>query len=501
MNIEIPPVNMTVIAPLTTLFAWASALLLVDVFLVPEKRKAWTGYLALAGLLLTAVVALVVQLSVPITGDTSIRSFSGMVVLDTFALTITWIFVIIAAITIAISIDYLPRHDIELGEFYPLVLFATGGMILLGQSTNLIMIFLGIELLSITLYVLTAFFYPRFTSEEAGMKYLLLGAFAAGFFVYGIALVYGGAGTVDLVAIGAFLSTQPPPTPGALPNADVALILVGSGLILVAFGFKIALVPFHMWTPDVYEGSPTPVAAYMSVGTKGAALAALLRILLIAIPLLSTFWVPVLGALAVMTMLLGNIGALQQNNVKRMLAYSSIGHAGYILLGVMAASSHGTEGFLFYLLAYALANLGAFAILIALERRGEAAWNIDDFAGLWQRRPLLAMAMATFMLSLAGVPPTAGFFGKFLVFAAAWEDGLGILVFFGVLTSAIAAYFYLRIIMRMFMEEPVREIEPVTYRGLMLTIVLALVGTLFLGLIPTPLIDLVQDSLIALAPG
>ncbi len=491
--LELPAVNLLVIAPMLTVFAWATALLLVDVFLIPDNQKRITGYLAIGGLVLAALVALVVQASVPV--GSSIQSFSNMVVMDRFALTITWIFLLIGAIAIAMALDYLPHHDIEMGEFYTLILFATGGMLLLAQSTNLIMIFLGIELLSLTLYILTAFFYPRLSSSEAGMKYLLLGAFAAGFLVFGIALIYGGSGTLDLVEIGRVLAEQQPAA-GLTPEA--LLVLVGSGLVLVGFGFKVALVPFHMWTPDVYEGSPTPVAAFMSVGTKGAVLAALLRVLLVAFPTFEMYWVPVLGALAAATMLVGNLGAIAQQNVKRMLAYSSIGHAGYIMLGVIAASDHGTESFLFYMLAYALTNLGAFAVVISLEKRGENAWSMDDFAGLWSRHPLLAVAMAIFMLSLAGVPPTAGFFAKFLVFAAAWESGLQVLALVGVITSAIAVFFYLRIIVRMFMHEPVRVVQPLLFRGLTVTIAIAAVGTLLFGLLPTPVVDLVQRSVIAL---
>lgn len=481
MEIEIP--NLTVILPAIIVFGWASALLLVDVFAVPATNKRITGYLAIAGLVVAAIAA------VPLWGMNA-SSFSNMVVIDSFALTLTWIFILAAIITIAMALDYLPRQEIEQGEFYPLVMFATGGLILLVQSTNLIMMFLSVELLSITLYILTGFAYPRLASEEAAMKYLLLGAFAAGFFVYGIALIYGAAGTDDLATIGNTVLN--PATPG-----DLTLLLIGSSLVLVAFGFKIALVPFHMWTPDVYEGAPTPVAAFMSVGTKGAALAALLRILTIALPTLDAYWVPVLGGLAVLTMLIGNTAAIAQTNVKRMLAYSSIGHAGYILLGIIAASDHGTEAFLFYLVIYTLANLGAFAVVIALEQRNESAWSLDDFSGLWQRQPLLALAMAVFMISLAGVPPTAGFMGKLFLFSAAWESGLGILALVGVLTSAIAAFFYLRVVVRMFMHEPVRDLQPLLYRGLTVSIAVAVVGTLLFGLIPMPILSLVQQSVLA----
>jgi NADH-quinone oxidoreductase subunit N len=497
-TIPLPTLDLRVVAPILTLFGWATALLVFDVFAIPAQRKRLTGYLALAGLLLTGLVAAWVQVTAQIEPGTSLRfsDMGQMVVLDSFALTLTWIFLIVAALTIIMALDYLPLHNIELGEFYSLILFATGGMIVLAQSTNLIMIFLGIELLSLTLYILTAFFYPRSASEEAGMKYLLLGAFASGFLVYGIALIYGGAGSLDLLSIGQFLAAET--ATGASLSADALLVLIGSGLVLVAFGFKIALVPFHMWTPDVYEGSPTPVAAFMSVGTKGAALASLLRVLMLALPDLQAFWVPVLGALAVATMLVGNIGAIAQVNVKRMLAYSSIGHAGYILIGVIAASDHGGQSFLFYILAYALTNLGAFAVVMTLERRGEQAWNMDDFAGLWGRQPLLALAMAVFMLSLAGVPPTAGFFAKFLVFAAAWESGLWLLALVGVLTSAIAAFYYLRIIVRMFMDDPVRDVQPLVFRGLGISIGIAAVGTIVFGLLPTPLVDLMQRSVLAL---
>ncbi len=482
MEIETP--NLIVILPLLIIFGWACVLLLVDVFAIPDDQSRVTGYLAMAGLVVAAVAA------VPLWGMNE-SSFSTMVVIDSFALLLTWLFILGALITIALSLDYLPRQDIEQGEYYPLILFATGALVLLVQSTNLIMIFLSIELLSITLYVLTGFAYPRLASEEAAMKYLLLGAFAAGFFVYGIALIYGATGTDDLAAIGRVAVAQP------TTAADITLLLIGSGLVLVAFGFKIALAPFHMWTPDVYEGAPTPVAAFMSVATKGAALAALLRILVLALPTLQEYWVPVLGGMAVLTMVIGNTGAIAQTNVKRMLAYSSIGHAGYILLGVMAMSDRGTEAFLFYLFIYTLANLGAFAVVITLEQRNESAWSLDDFSGLWQRQPLLAVAMAVFMVSLAGVPPTAGFMGKFFLFSAAWESGLGALALAGVLTSAIAAFFYLRVVVRMFMHEPVREMQPMLYRGLTISIAVAVIGTVLFGLLPMPILNLAQQSVLA----
>jgi NADH-quinone oxidoreductase subunit N len=483
-QLTIPPVNLTLLAPLLTVVAWAAVLLLVDVFAIAEGNKKLTGYLAIVGLLVAGLVALPLW---NVQGST----FEDMIVLDRYSLALTWIFLLVGAMACAMALDYLPRHGIEQGEFYPLVMFAVAGMILLVQGTDLIVLFLAVEMLSITLYILTGFAYPRLTSEEAAMKYLVLGAFAAGFFVYGIALIYGATGETGLAAIGAALSD-----PAAATNQT--LMLAGAAMVLIALSFKVALVPFHMWTPDVYEGSPSPVAAFMSVGTKGAALAALLRIEATALAGLQAYWLPVLIILAALTMIVGNVGALGQTNVKRMLAYSSVGHAGYLLLGILVAPQVGADAFLFYMLAYALTNLGAFAVVIALEQRGEAAWSLDDFNGLFRRRPMLAVAMALFMLSLAGVPPTAGFFGKLFVFTAATEGGLGLLAVIGVITSAVAAFFYLRVVARMFMQEPTRTIEPALGRSLSADILIAGVGTLLIGLIPYPVLLLAQNSLVAL---
>src|SRR6266511_939167 len=487
---QIPPpsIDYGVTLQLLIVFGWATLLLLIDL-IISANNKRLTGYLSLAGVVAAAVAG------IPLWG-TNGSTFNNMLVLDNFALTLNWIFLLSTAITILISLDYLPRQWIERGEYYVLLLIATGGMMLLGQGADLIVLFLGLELLSITLYVLVGFAYPRLSSEEAAMKYLLIGAFAAGFLVFGIALIYGATGTSNLFDISKALAA-------GLAAEDLALLLAGSALVIVGFGYKISMAPFHMWTPDVYEGAPTPVTAFMSAGTKSAGFAALARFLLQGVGPEYAIWVPAVAVLAALTMIVGNISAVTQTNVKRMLAYSSIGHAGYILMGVLAAgtpaaASRGVEGFLFYLMAYSLTNLGAFAVLIALEQRGEAAWDLSDFAGLWSRQPFLAVAMALCMFSLAGVPPTAGFWGKFYVFTAAWQSDLQWLAIVGVITSAIAAFFYLRIVVQMFMRDVAREAQPSRDRGLALGIGLAALGVIVLGIVPAPLIDLVQQSVLAL---
>lgn len=483
-EIQLPTIDFTVITQIVIVFGWAMVLLLIDLFV---SNKKIIGYLALVGLVGAAAAGIPLW-------NSNLSTFSNMIVLDNFGLILNWIFLGIAAISILISLDYLARQGIERGEYYTLILFATGAMMMLGQGSDLIVLFLGLELLSITLYVLAGFAYPRISSEEAAMKYLLIGAFAAGFLVFGIALLYGATGSSNLATINQVLTTQ------MLTPEYYTLVLVGGALVTIGFGYKIAMAPFHMWTPDVYEGAPTSVTAFMSVGTKGAGFAALTRLLLVALPSLQEVWVPALAVLAALTMIVGNLTAVVQDNVKRMLAYSSIGHAGYILMGLIAARPNqqlGVEGFLFYLVAYSLTNLAAFAILITLEQRGEAAWNFTDFAGLYGRYPWLARAMAVCMFSLAGVPPTAGFTGKFYVFTAAWQADLEWLAVIGVITSAIATFFYLRIMVQMFMRDTVRDIHPTLDRGIGFGIALATLGVLVFGIIPTPIVMLVEQSVLA----
>lgn len=477
-EIQLPAIDYRVILQPAIIFGWAIVLLVLDLF-IANKRT--VGLLALAGLIAAAVAGATMW-------NVEAVTFNEMIQINRYALVFNWIFLGVTAITILISHEYLERQGILRGEYYVLLLMATGAMMLLAQGMDLIVLFLGLELLSITLYILTGFAYPRNASEEAAMKYLIIGAFAAGFLVFGIALVFGATGFSNLVQIGSAL-------PQLAGTSMQQMALVGAALITVGFGYKVAMAPFHMWTPDVYEGAPTPVAAFMSVGTKAAGFAALTQVLLVGFGPLQTLWGAALAALAAVTMLIGNLSALAQRNVKRMLAYSSIGHAGYILMGLLSGTQRGIQGVLFYLVAYAFTNLAAFAVLIALEKRGEAAWDMDDLAGLFRRQPWLAVAMALCMLSLAGVPPTAGFWGKLYVFTAAWEQGYYWLTLIAVLTSAVSVFFYLRIIAQMFMRDSTRTHQSTGGALFRLGLIIATVGILVVGLVPGPIADAVQQAI------
>jgi NADH-quinone oxidoreductase subunit N len=393
------------------------------------------------------------------------------------------IFLITAFLTVLISLNYLGKANIDRGEYYVLMLFSVAGMMLMGMANDLILVFLALELLSIPLYVLSGFARPRLDSEESAMKYFLLGAFSSSFLVFGIALIYGATGSTAL--------------PAVLDRvADSGLALTGVALLLVGFSFKVAAVPFHMWTPDVYEGAPTAVTAFMSVGAKVGGFAAMIRVFVMALPQLSDAWVPAVAVIAALTMILGNLVALAQPNIKRMLAYSSIAHAGYIMMAV-AASADSTEGVgaaLFYMLAYLFTNLGAFAVVIAVERREGQGVLLDDYKGLASRSPWLALALAYFMLSLTGVPPTGGFSGKFFVFRAALDAGLVWLAVVGVVTSVISGYFYLRVVYLAYMFEGEGEVtaRPALHAAVALTVL----ATLILGFMPGPWFELARDAVL-----
>jgi NADH-quinone oxidoreductase subunit N len=374
---------------------------------------------------------------------------AGAVAADDFALFFHVLLLGIAAIAVLLSPSYLRATGIDRGEYYALLLFSVVGMLGLVSCRELVSLFVALEIMSVAVYALAGLHRQRPESQEAAMKYFITGAFSSAFFLYGVALLYGVSGSTSLARIA--------PAVRAATGGAGAMALVGAGLLLVGFGFKVASVPFHMWAPDVYEGAPTTVTALMSAGVKTAAFGALLRVFVQALPSLASQWQPAVAALAVLTMVVGNLGALAQKSIKRMLAYSSVGHAGYLLTAVVAAPGVGTEAVLFYLVAYSAVNLGGFGALASLARDGQEPVLFAEVAGLARRRPLLAAALAVFMISLTGIPISAGFVGKFYLFTAAVDGGYVTLAIVGMLMSAVSAYYYLGVVVAMYMREPVGE--------------------------------------------
>jgi len=477
------------ILPLLVLSGWACALLLVDLW-IPKDRKAITAFLAICGLAVTTAVLTAVALAVE--GE-PIFAFGGMVTFDGFTVFLNGVVLLVGATAILLALNYLKRANIERGEFYSLLLFSIVGMMMMASASDLIVVFLALETLSIPLYILSGFARPRLDSEESALKYFLLGAFSSGFLVYGIALTYGATMTTNLAQITAAVAANE----SLVKNP---LLLAGMALILVGLGFKVAAVPFHMWTPDVYEGAPTVVTAFMSVGAKIGGFAALIRVFFTAFPSLAADWVPVVAVISALTMILGNVAAIAQSSIKRMLAYSSIAHAGYILMAAVAGGTGSLASFsasaaMFYLLGYAIMNLGAWAVVIAVEKDGQAG-KVDDFAGLGATRAGLALAMTLFMLSLTGLPPTVGFVGKFYVFNAAIQAGYLWLALVGVITSLVSAFYYLRIVMAMWMKPG--EGAATTPLALNWVVGLTAVATFILGIVPGPLLSAAERALLAL---
>ena len=474
--------NFSVVLPITFLAAWACVLLLVDLFV---KRKGITAFLAALGLALTLGLTLS-QIGVANT------SFNNMVIVDGFSTFVNALLLVSGLFGVALAYGYIKRTGLERGEYYTLLLFSILGMMLMAQAGDLIIVFLALEMLSIPLYVLSAFARPKPDAEEAGLKYFLLGAYSGGFVVYGIALVFGATGTTALNAI---------VKAAADPSTNPVLLTVGAALILVGLSFKVAAVPFHMWTPDVYQGAPSPVTAFMAAGAKIAGFAALLRVFALAFPSLSADLTPILATISALTMIVGNVVAITQSNIKRLLAYSSIAHAGYILMafvpyGQKAVVSTSVAAGIFYLVSYAITNFGAWGVVIALEKAEGKGLQLDDYAGLGRKYPALAAAMAIFMLSLTGVPPTLGFVGKFYLFRAAVEGQFYLLAVIGVLTSLISAYYYLRVVVIMYM----RDGEPETTREpwLNLTWGLAAVVTVVASLVPQFLFAWASEAVLKL---
>ncbi len=479
--IDLPPVNLLSLLPTVILTVTGLLMLCWDLGMRDEERHrlAWLG---IFGLVATAVV------SFCLLGHNE-SAFNGSLALDGYAMFFNLIFCLAGILTLLMSANYLNTVDIHAGEYYSLILFSIVGMMLMAAATDLINIFLGLETMSMAVYVLAGIWRQRLQSNEAALKYFLLGAFASGFLLYGIALIYGTTGSVQLGRIAVYVGT----------HGGSTMLFIGIAMLIVGFGFKIAAAPFHVWAPDVYEGAPTTVTAFMAVGVKAAAFASFARVFLYALGAVHAQWEGVIWILAVLTMTVGNVTALVQNNVKRMLAYSSVAHAGYLLVAMVAGKELGGAAMMYYLVAYGLMNLGAFGVIVAVGRKGEPNEEFSDFAGLGFRYPLLAMAMTVFMLSLTGVPPLVGFTGKFYIFSAAVKAGYIWLAVIGVLNSVISAYYYIRVVVNMYMYDGDKMPERLAARpALALAILLAAVGTVLMGILPAASMALARTSFLSL---
>jgi len=477
-------INWRVILPEITLAVFGFVLLLLEAFL-PKDKKRITGHIAWIGIVLSFLFCLNLY-------GTQLSSFKGMALSDNFAIFFSFLFLISSFFVILQSLSFLKREEQVRGDYYALILFATLGMILMASTLDLVVIFLGLEIVSISLYILSGFRKKDLKSNEASLKFFLMGAFATGFLVYGIALIYGSLGTTNLEKIFILI----PLTETTLPGKDF-LLYAGIGLLIVGFGFKIASVPFHMWMPDVFEGAPAPIAAFISAGPKSAGFAALLRIFLLAFSSFKPDWILIFWILSVLSMTTGNLLALWQTNLKRLLAYSSIAHVGYILIAFVAGGNSAISGVLFYLSIYILMNLGAFAIIISMGSKDREGTDLfKEYAGAGLKNPFLGVFMAIFMLSLSGFPPTAGFLAKFYIFSSAVKSGYLGLVIIAVINSMISVYYYLRVIVYMFMKPAEEDIKPVSIPfSLGLVILVTGIGILAFGILPQPLLDLAYNSI------
>lgn len=449
--------DITALSPELILAAFAIIVLAADLSRSGAGRKS-LFWLSAAGVLLAATACLtwVGQ------GD----AFAGSFIRDPFTLALDLVFLLITLLTLFVSYGYARREGLESGEYYGLVLLAGCGMMLMAGAGDIVIVFLGLEILSVASYVLAGLLRKDLRSNEASLKYLLLGALSSAFLLYGMAAIYGLTGATNLKAIGAALP--------AAASASPFLTYVGVGMMLVGFGFKVAAVPFHMWTPDVYEGAPTAVTAFFTSGPKAAAFAGALRVFVTGLGGISDHWTGIVAVLAILTMTIGNIGAIAQKEIKRMLAYSSIAHAGYLLIGLAVPGAMGLSAIVFYLVAYTVMNLGAFSIVAALERRGTNRTEMGDYAGLARARPGMALAMTIFLVSLGGLPPTVGFIAKFYIFSAAVQQGMIGLAVVGAVNSIVSIFYYLRVTVIMYMRE---RTEPWPEMSLDWATRVAMVGT------------------------
>ena len=469
------------VAPEVIIIAAALAVLLLDL-IVGKEYKHLLGWVSLGGVVLAAIAS---YKMLAVSG----AFFGGTFHVDPFSTFFKFVFYTACGLGILVSINYLKVEDIQSGEYYALMLFATSGMMLMASAGDLITLYVGLELMALSIYILAGFMRKDNRSNEAAIKYLVLGAFSSGIMVYGMSLLYGLSGTTNLSGILAFLRAAD------LHNPVIFLAMI---MLVVSFGFKVAAVPFHMWVPDVYEGAPTSVTAFMSAGPKVAGFAVLLRIFLYTFAPLHEHATAIISGLAVLTMAVGNIMALSQTNIKRMLAYSSIAHAGYALVGLAAGGPDGAASVMLYVLIYAVMNMGAFGVVIMLRKAGERGEEIADFAGLGKTNKLAAFLMLIFMFSLTGIPPLAGFIGKFYIFKSAVEAGLLWLAVAGVLFSAISAYFYLRVIMVMYMSEPKAGFELSTSPSLAIALAISVIAVVVIGVYPTDLLNFARASIVGI---
>jgi NADH-quinone oxidoreductase subunit N len=493
-----PDINLSLIAPELIVGIAGVIVMLVDAF--SRRTQRWTtGALSLAALIASGVASVWLWIASPAERS----AFNGMIVLDELRLSFTLIFVLVSILTVLIAMVWVETEKLPAGEFHSLLLFAACGMMLMASAGDLVIVFLGLEILSIATYVMAGFRRTDVRSNESSLKYFILGSFASAFLLYGIALIYGGTatatmpGTTNISSIAGRLnqSIYPP------------LLLAGAAMLLIGFGFKIATAPFHVWTPDVYEGAPTPVTAFMAAGPKAAGFASFLRVFLFGFPIAAAAstasyahqsWLGALAIMAALTMTVGNVVAIVQNNVKRMLAYSSIAHAGYALVGFVAAGAAtdsqqraaSVTAVIFYLLTYAVMNMGAFAVVTLIARSGDRRNEVEDYNGIGFSSPGLAFSLSLFLLSLFGMPLTAGFMGKLVVFSAALRQGYVWLVVIGVLNAAVSAYYYLRLIIVMFFRERLTPWEaPRVPASIALALIITIVGVFYLGIFPERLMN------------
>src|SRR3990172_7985705 len=486
------PVDLLVLKPIILLTLFGLGVLITDL-LLEKNQKYFNAITALIGVGFAAYSLgpwpSGIQYLMAQAGVSEIEAFRGAIIVDGFAIFFTWIFLISTAIAILLSIKYLEIEGEQRGDHYAIMLFATVGMITLSMGMDLVTLFIGLELMVISVYILTGYLRRDRRSNEAALKYLLLGAFSSGVLLYGLSLLYGMSNSTDLRIIASSLAQRAPGDPLVM----MAVVTVSTGLL-----FKIGAVPFHQWLPDAYEGAPHSITAFMSVGPKAASFAFLLRMFLVPLGPQREQWLPLLIGVAIATMTLGNLAAISQSNIKRLLGYSAISHAGYMLLGLVSGNDTGLKGIAIYLLVYAFMNMGAFAVIVAMRSKEPIGDEIEDFSGLVYKSPVAAYLMLIFLLSLAGIPPTAGFLGKYFIFLSLIETGHYTLATVAVLYVAVALFYYFRIVAVMFMRDQEDRELPTLSFGVKLALGITLAMTLFIGLFPDPFIQVAGRTALSL---